>query len=120
MADPANMQWCAKTKTLERTSVDGAALYAAQGVVVDGHKMYVYYGGEPMTHGGYLKMAVPVQQTVFRRQEMLRAELRIDGWVSTRPLPANASRWAACSHRLRCVTAGGHARGVDGLAEREL
>ena len=41
MADPANMQWCAKTKTLERTSVDGAALYAAQGVVVDGHKMYV-------------------------------------------------------------------------------
>ena len=47
MADPANMQWCAKTKTLERTSVDGAALYAAQGVVVDGHKMSVHSPSSP-------------------------------------------------------------------------
>ena len=47
MADPANMQWCAKSETLERTSVDGAALYAAQGVVVDGHKMYVHSPPSP-------------------------------------------------------------------------
>ena len=59
-----------------------------------------------MTHGGYLHMPAPVQQTVFRRQEMLRAELRIDGWVSTRPLPDDASRRAAFSHRWRCCVPG--------------
>lgn len=82
LADPANMQWCAKTATLERTSVAGAALYMAQGVVAEGRKMHVFYGAEPMSHGGYQSIPAPTQQRVFRRQQILRAELRIDGWVS--------------------------------------
>lgn len=82
VADPANMQWCAKTATLERTSVAGAALYMAQGVVTEGSKMHVYYGAEPMSHGGYESIPAPAQQQIFRRQQILRAELRIDGWVS--------------------------------------
>jgi hypothetical protein len=82
-ADPAGMQWCAKTATLEGTAADGAALYMTQGVLPSHGKVSVFYGAEAMTHGGYQDIEpVSAAQRVFRRQAIFRAEIRENGWVS--------------------------------------
>ena len=75
-SEPAEVEWCADTPTMQASDFDSSAVYTAPGYAEspNGESLYVYYGGMAYPHG-----EEPSPKPGMHNSGVGAAKLRIDG-----------------------------------------